>query len=147
MSIYFGIDYEFVKEEEMTDDAYVSLYDPGYEDVYPEHLDCSQCGTSLQDWTGNVMVEREAWDGGRHVSSLRVWCKACTSKADNERGIFNVPHAMWELSWIKDEFNTTLNNFLTAQVHGFPTWSREAIEDFRHICNTSQMPGEYVPHR
>lgn len=131
----------------MRQSEYVSPYKPEYEEAYTDHPDCDRCSKALPDWTGNVMVSREGWDDGRQILSLRVWCKECTREADAALGIMNVPHAMWELSWLKDDFPYTLDNVLSTLGRGGYNWSSGAIEDLRHLANMVLIPGEHEPHR
>jgi hypothetical protein len=89
------------------------------------------------------MVGREAWRQ-REVDGLRVWCKQCTNEADTNLGISNVPHAIWELIWIKDSSADMVDSILLQVANpGSKHWSQEAIEDFRHLFNTAVKSGEY----
>lgn len=120
---------------------YTSPYEPGYQDVYPDHPECSQCGKPLRDWVGNIMVGRGAWRRG-YVDGLRVWCKECTREADARMGTANVPHNIWELSWVHED--AVLDGVLRdIGRSGLTKWSQEAIEDFRHLLNMVRRPGEY----
>lgn len=131
----------------MTEEKYASPYEPYYEEPYPEHLSCFRCGMSLADWHGNVMVEREAWRRSE-VDGLRVWCKQCTRDADEALGISNVPHAIWELIWIKDDPAGMVDGVLLQVANpGGKHWSPEAIEDFRHLYNAAVRPGAYPSNR
>ncbi len=80
------------------------------------------------------MVDRQGWGEG-YVYYLQVWCKECTLEADESLGIRKVPHAIWELRWLKEDFGTVLNGFLRAQTSVTKQWSDEAMEDFRRLSN------------
>ena len=121
---------------------YTSPYEPDYEDTYRDHPNCSQCGRPSPDWSGNIMVGREAWNE-RNVDQLRVWCKECTRDADNRVGITNVPHAIWELAWMKEGPAVMTDGVLRDLANpGVTRWSSNALEDFRHLVNMVSRPGQ-----
>lgn len=94
----------------------------------------ARCSEGLEDWEGNLMVDRQGWGDG-YVYYLRVWYKTCTMEADESLGICNVLHAIWELRWLKEDFGTVLDGFLRGQTIGTKQWSYEAMEGFRRLNN------------
>lgn len=68
---------------------------------------CEVCGESLNNWSGNVMIPRNSFEGV--IDDLQIWCKECTRRLDKE-GKGQHYHNLWELSWIKRDREKILDD-------------------------------------
>ena len=67
---------------------------------------CEICNKELKDWSGNVMIPKKTDD--ETIEDLQIWCKECTVKEDKQ-GIGHLYHNLWELSWVKEDGESILN--------------------------------------
>ena len=92
---------------------------------------CEGCGTELNDWVGNVMVDKRAYTMTNEVPDLVVWCKDCTRKLDPTHQNM---HNLFELRWLRDSYIRTLATVFSGLLGtGTKRWHKPAVEKFWEI--------------
>ena len=105
---------------------------------------CTECGTELTDWEGNVMVGMGSFLEKKTVDRLRVICKECTRYLDVERNGRDRWHHLWELSWVRDNFVYWLREVLRDQTSASSlNWTEEALNDFCELA-AARIPGTTI---
>lgn len=98
---------------------------------------CSRCNKALNDWVGNIMVDRNLY--GVHpsrISNLCVVCKPCTRELDRS-GEGRAYHNFWELRWIKDSpmsyVGGMLQDLLVESKYITKKWDAEAVREIAFL--------------
>jgi hypothetical protein len=104
-------------------------------------LTCVECGRELpDDEDANVMVDEQAAYSPppgqpKQYLWLRVYCKPCTRKIDDEGSRRRELHNLWELRWIRATPVHLMVNVLMdlAQATTASKWTPQALSDFAHL--------------
>ncbi|AYO30244.1 hypothetical protein D2962_06085 [Biomaibacter acetigenes] len=81
--------------------------------VYPK---CEECGKILDDWQGNVMVDKKYYPD--KIKELVIICKECTKRLDEEKEGRKLWHNIWELRWVKDNYFHLQENVFKEKIIG-----------------------------
>lgn len=92
-------------------------------------IKCEVCERELENYSANIMVGE--WEYP-NASDVHVICKQCTRNLDSI-GIGKVFHNMWELGWLKEDFEEFHTQVIRESADGSRKWGQKAKDKITAI--------------